>query len=113
MRYKLHCLKLEKESIRAEQEEVKEIINKINSYRLNRKIIKRCQSLINRLNATENATTEKITEFENKIKSIPDAEVREMAKLYFVDLMCFEKIGDMYYLDRTTVEKKLKKHFKH
>ena len=52
MRYKLYCLKLEKESIKNEQEEIKKIIDIINTHRLNKEIIKKCNNLLKRLKAS-------------------------------------------------------------
>ena len=46
---------------------------------------------------------EKVATIENCIESIPDADEREMARLYFVDLLGHEEIGDRMFMDRTTV----------
>ena len=80
MRYNLHYLKLEKECIRAEREEVLQVVN---SYRLDNETAKLRQNLTNHLEALEVAIAEQIAEIESKIESIPDADTREMARLYY------------------------------
>lgn len=91
-------------------EELQGIIATTNYYRLNRNLIKRCERLIKHLERVEAKTERKVIEFENYIENIPDAEEREMVKLYFIDLMSYEKIGERFYLERTTVVRRIKKY---
>lgn len=52
----------------------------------------------------------KVIEFEQFIENIPDAEEREMVKLYFIDLLSYEQIGERFYLERTTIARRIKKY---
>lgn len=110
MNHILHCLKVEKNCIRAEREELQGIIATINYYRLNRNLIERCERLIKHLERVEAETERKVIEVEQFIENISDAEEREMVKLYFIDLMSYEKIGERFYLERTTVARRIKKY---
>lgn len=49
--------------------------------------------------------------FTEKLHGIKDQELKEMAKAYFIDGLSCEEIGQKYYLERTTVYKRLKRYF--
>ena len=110
MNHILHCLKLEIKCIRAEREELQGVIDTVLSYGLNRTIITKCRNLIKHLEKVEADTERKVIEFEQFIESIPDAEEREMVKLYFIDLLSYEQIGERFYLERTTIARRIKKY---
>ena len=110
MKYILHYLKTETVSISATRAEVIEIMNTVNSYRFNKDLTARCKRLINQLDLIERKRQKQIADIENCIESIPDADEREMARLYFVDLLEYEEIGDRFFMDRRTVARRIKKH---
>lgn len=83
-------------------EETKESVTEINA---------RSQSIINTLKSKIEAIEAKQKGFEEKLNSITDPELKEMATAYFIDLKGCEEIGKQYYLERTTVYKKLKRYF--
>ena len=49
--------------------------------------------------------------FMEKLHGIKDPELKEMATAYFIDLESCETIGKRYYLERTTVYKKIQRYF--
>lgn len=110
MRYILQCLKVETVSIRATKAELVEIMNTVNAYRFNKDLTTRCKRLIRKLERHEGRIQNRIADIENCIESIPDADEREMARLYFADLLGYEEIGEKMFMDRTTVSRRLKKH---
>lgn len=110
MKYILHYLKAETVSISASQAEVIEIMNTVNSYRFNKDLTARCKRLINQLDLVERKIQKQIADIENCIESIPDSDEREMARLYFVDLLEYEEIGNRFFMDRRTVARRIKKH---
>ena len=110
MNHILHCLKAEVKSIRAEREELQGNLNTIISYRLDRTLIPRYKRFIKHLEKVEAETKRKVIEFEQFIENIPDAEEREMVKLYFIDLLSYEQIGERFYLERTTIARRIKKY---
>ena len=110
MKYILHYLKAETVSISATRAEVIEIMNTVNSYRFNKGLTARCKRLIMKLDLVERKRQKQIADIENCIESIPDADEREMARLYFVDLLEYEEIGDRFFMDRRTVARRIKKH---
>lgn len=118
----LFFLKLEKELILndiAEAEE--EILNnslianteptseaiKESTKELNTKIQCRIDTLKGKLAATE----AKEKAFLKKLHGITEPELKEMAKAYYIDGQSCEEIGQKYYLERTTVYKRLKRYF--
>lgn len=110
MNHILHCLKAEVKSIRAEREELQGVIDAVLSYGLNKTLIPKCRNLIKHLEKVEAETERKVIEFEQFIENIPDAEEREMVKLYFIDLLSYEQIGERFYLERTTIARRIKKY---
>ena len=112
MRYKLHCLKQEKEFFIKQVEEFKNMILTIRDLGGHKDTEEKAKRLINYYKKKARTTEKEIENFESLIKNIPDEEVKEMAKLYFFELKSCEEIGYIYYLDRTTVFKKLKRYFK-
>ena len=71
------------------------------------KVNARIDKLKNRLNEAE----AKEKDFMEKLHGIDDAELKEMATAYFIDLQSCEEIGKRYYLERTTVYKKIQRYF--
>lgn len=71
----------------------------------------RFKSLIDTLNRKKAATEAKEQAFTAKLHSIGDPELKAMAKAYFIEGRSCEEIGRKYYLDRTTVYKRLKRFF--
>ena len=57
------------------------------------------------------ATEAKEQAFTEKLHSITDPELKEIAKAYFIEGRSCEEIGRKFYLERTTVYKKLKRFF--
>lgn len=112
MRYKLHCLRQEKEFFIKQVEEIESIILTIRALGGYKDTEEKAKRLINYYKKKALNTKKAIENFENLIDNIPDEEVKEMAKLYFFELKSCEEIGYIYYLDRTTVFKKLKRYFK-
>ena len=106
MRYILRCLKVETVSIRNEMNELAEWLPTI----ISKDTAERCKRLIKQMERFERKLQGQIADIENRIESIPDADEREMARLYFVDLLGYEEIGDRMFMDRTTVARKIKKH---
>lgn len=49
--------------------------------------------------------------FMEKLHGIADAELKEMATAFFIDLQSCEEIGKRHYLERTTVYKKIQRYF--
>lgn len=76
----------------------------------NQDVIDRCNQFLKRMEQYEKKIRGQIAVIENCIESIPDADEREMARLYFVDLLGYEEIGDRLFMDRTTVARRIKKH---
>ena len=83
-------------------EEIKKGFEKING-----KIKDRINTLKSRIEANE----AKEKAFIEKLHGIEDPELKEMAIAYFIDGQSCEEIGQKYYLERTTVYKKLKRFF--
>ena len=106
MRYILRCIKVETVSIRNEINELEEWLPTI----ISKDTAERCKRLIKQMERFERKLQGQIADIENCIESIPDADEREMARLYFVDLLKYEEIGDRLFMDRTTVARKIKKH---
>ena len=76
----------------------------------NKNVIDRCNRLLSRMERFKKKIQGQIADIENCIESIPDADEREMARLYFVDLLEYEEIGDRFFMDRRTVARRIKKH---
>ena len=83
-------------------EEIKDSVKELNA---------KSQNLINKLKKKIEAIEAKQKDFEEKLESIPEPELKDMAKAYFIDGQSCEEIGRKYYLERTTVYKKLKRYF--
>ena len=66
---------------------------------------------INHLKRQIEATEAKEKVFTEKLHGIEDPELKEIAKAYFIDGLSCEEIGQKYYLERTTVYKRLKRYF--
>lgn len=66
---------------------------------------------INHLKRQIEATEAKEKAFTEKLHGIEDPELKEIAKAYFIDGLSCEEIGQKYYLERTTVYKRLKRYF--
>lgn len=111
MRYKLHCLKQEKEYFIRQIDELEKLFYSIRTLCGDTTTTDKAQNLINRYKEKARATETEIKEFEALIESIPDEEVKKMAKSYFVKLENYEEIGNAHYLDRTTASRKLKRYF--
>lgn len=111
MRYRLYYLKQEKELFTRRIEEIENIISIIQAFNMRKEIEEKAKCLIVLYKDKLKATEKEIESFENTIENIADEEVRDMAKCYFIDLKTYGEIGDKYYLDRTTVCKKLKRYF--
>ena len=106
MRYILHYLKVEAVQIQNVRAEVVELMTGIS----NKNAIDRYNQFLKRMERYEKKLYEKVAAIENCIESIPDTDEREMARLYFVDLLGYEEIADRLFMDRTTVARRIKKH---
>lgn len=106
MRYILQCLKVETVSIRNERAELAEMMTTV----VSRDVRDRCNRLLKQMERFEKKLQDQIADIENCIEGIPDADEREMARMYFVDLLGYEEIGDRLFMDRTTVARRIKKH---
>ena len=106
MRYILHYLKVETVQIQNIRAEVVELMTAIS----NKDVIDRCNQFLKRMEQYEKKIRGQIADIENCIESIPDSDEREMARMYFVDLLGYEEIGDRLFMDRTTVARRIKKH---
>lgn len=71
------------------------------------------KSLIYTLNQKKAAIEAQQKAFTDKLHSITDPELKEIAKAYFIEGQSCEEIGRKYYLERTTVYKRLKRFFDH
>ena len=111
MRYKLHCLKQEKEFFIKQIDELEKRLALIRSLCGDTTATDKTQELINRYKEKAKATEAEIKEFEALIESIPDEEIKEMAKRCFINLENYEEIGNAHYLDRTTASRKLRRYF--
>ncbi len=69
------------------------------------------QERINHLKRKIAANEAEEKAFLQKLHGIKDQELKKMAKAYFIDGQSCEEIGEKYYLERTTVYKKLKHYF--
>ena len=106
MRYILHYLKVETVQIQNVRAEVVELMTGIS----NKEAIDRGNLFLERMEQYEKKIRGQIADIEICIESIPDADERKMARLYFVDLLGHEEIGDRLFMDRTTVARRIKKH---
>ena len=74
---------------------------------LNAKIKKRIDYLKSKLEATE----AQLKAFDEKLHAIEDPELKEMAIAYYIEWKSCEEIGKKFFLERTTVYKKLMSYF--
>lgn len=112
-RRKLNCLKLDKEYYIKSIEECEEHKAFLITY-----TEKPSGATIDKLNACIDRYKGKIEEiepqlkaFDEKLHAIEDPELKEMAIAYYIEWKSCEEIGKKYYLDRTTVYKKLMNYF--
>lgn len=68
-------------------------------------------NIINKLKRELETIEEQQKAFNEKLNNIQDPELKEMAIAYFINKQSCEEIGKKYYLERTTVYKKLKRYF--
>lgn len=71
----------------------------------------RSQIFIDKLKSKIEAIEAQQKAFDEKLNSIEDPELKEMATAYFINGQSCEAIGRKYYLERTTVYKRLKRYF--
>lgn len=112
MRYKLHCIKQEKEFFIGQIQELKTMVLSIRALGRYKDTEEKAKRLIYYYKKRLRTVEKEIENFENHIESIPDEEVKKMAKSYFIDLKSCDEIGNSHYLCRTAVFYKLKKYFK-
>ena len=100
----IELLQLEREAIKAELTEAEAMATTPDS-------TDKLKSLIYSLSQKQAATEAAERAFTDKLHSITDPELKAMAKAYFIEGRSCEEIGRKYYLDRTTVYKRLKRFY--
>ena len=73
---------------------------------------KQLKDLMDRIIQHRDDITERALKLEAEIESIPDAEIRVIARKRFIENKDYEAIGRETFMERTTVSKKLKRYLK-
>ena len=112
-RRNLNCLKLDKEYYTrriAECEQHKAFLIEYMKT-MSETTVNKINAQIDKYKGKIESIETQLKAFNEKLHAIEDPELKEMAIAYYIEWQSCEEIGRKYYLDRTTVYKKLMCYF--
>ena len=95
---------MEAEQLQGQIEEWQAMQSKINNGNF-------AESLIAKFQTNQSRAATEAKSLESRINCITDAEIKQIATLYYIERRNFQYIADRLFMDRTTVSKKLKRYF--
>ena len=109
----LNCLKLDKEHYTNSIKEIENLIASMfeHTETPDEAKINKLNGYVDKYKKRLEATEAQLKAFDEKLHGIKDPELKAMAKAYYIEWQSCEEIGRKYYLDRTTVYKKLMCYF--
>ena len=84
----------------------------VSSSHKNKSIQETKVELVGRLTEKRISALEQYLEIERYIEDVDDAEIRNIMRYRYLDLMKWEEIGEKMFQDRTSVAKKVRKYIK-
>jgi len=84
----------------------------VSSSHKNKSIQETKVELVGRLTEKRISALEQYLEIERYIEDVDDAEIRNIMRYRYLDLMKWEDIGEKMFQDRTSVAKKVRKYIK-
>lgn len=84
----------------------------VSGSRKNQSIQETKVELVGRLTEKRLSALEQYLEIERYIEEVEDAEIRNIMRYRYLDLMKWEEIGSKMYQDRTSVAKKVRKYIR-
>ena len=103
---------IEADCIEEEIEEIKSIIAKSSGYygRQRNNVLEKATPIINKLQRAAARSRAEANKRKENIENIPDAEVKEIVKLKYIEGRTLEEIAEILYIDRTTASRKVKRY---